>query len=339
MKANAAQIRKALGRTDGNIRLFLLHGPDEAGAYELAALLAAAMGATAERFDLDPAVLKADPARLADEAASLSLFGEARYIRVTGAGEESLDAFAALLEAENAVNPVMAIAPSVRTAAKIVKLAIASPFAMAYACYPPEARDAERSAVQIASDHGLRPASGVPARLVEASGNDRAILTREIEKFALYLDAAADRPKELDHHVVDLLGADAGDTAISAVVDAIVEGRVADLGTEFARTGEAGASPIPWLRQLARRLIALAQMRSEIDRGENPATVMKRHRIFFREEAQTARTLRIWKPAMFARALTRINAAERAVMAPNNAGRVLAEAEALTIARGIAGRA
>ena len=339
MKANVAQIRKAIGRPDGNVRLFLLHGPDEAGAHELAALLAGAMGPAAERFDLDPAVLKGDPARLADEAASLSLFGEARHIRVTGAGEESLAAFTALLEAERVVNPVVAIAPSVRTAAKIVKLAISSPSAMAYACYPPDARDAERTAAQIASDQGLRPAPGVAARLVEASGNDRAVLTREIGKFALYLDASPDRPQELDQHVIDLLGADAGDAAIGGVVDAIIEGRVADLGTQFARMGEGGASPIPWLRQLARRLITLAQMRAEIDRGENPATVMKSHRVFFREEARTARTLRLWTPAMFARALGRIHSVERAVMAPGNAGRVLAEAEMLTIARGIAKRA
>ena len=36
------------------------------------------MGAEAERVDLSGAELKADPARLADEAASISLFGGAR---------------------------------------------------------------------------------------------------------------------------------------------------------------------------------------------------------------------------------------------------------------------
>ncbi|KAK0329015.1 hypothetical protein LTR94_038475, partial [Friedmanniomyces endolithicus] len=65
---------------------------------------------------------------------------------------------------------------------------------------------------------------------------------------------------------------------------------------------------------------------------------MKRHRVFFRDEAKTARALRRWTPAMLARALARIRAAERGVMAPSNAGAVLAESEATIIAQGIARR-
>lgn len=98
------------------------------------------------------------------------------------------------------------------------------------------------------------------------------------------------------------------------------------------------APPHPRLRALARRLIALAEMRADIDKGEPVEAVMKRHRVFFRDEAKTARALRRWTPAMLARALTRIRAAERAVMAPGNAGAVLAEAEATIIAQGIARR-
>ena len=338
MKANAGQIRQALSRPSADIRLYLLHGPDEAGASELARLLAEAMGREAERIDLDSATLKSDPARLTDEAAALSLFGGPRFIRIAGIGEEGLAAFTALLEAESAGNPVVAIAPTVKTTAKIVKLAIDSPRAMAFGCYAPTAADAERLAVTMASEMGLRLAAGVPARLVEAAGADRAVITRELEKLALYLDADTDRPREADHAAMDAIGADLGEAEMGDAVEAVVEGRVGDLGGELALLDEGGASPIPWLRALARRLIALAEMRADIDKGEPVEAVMKRHRVFFRDEAKTARALRRWTPAMLARALTRIRAAERAVMAPGNAGAVLAEAEATIIAQGIARR-
>ncbi|WP_047866926.1 DNA polymerase III subunit delta [Sphingomonas paucimobilis] len=338
MKANAGQIRQALSRPSADIRLYLLHGPDEAGASELARLLAEAMGREAERIDLDSATLKSDPARLTDEAAALSLFGGPRFIRIAGIGEEGLAAFTALLEAESAGNPVVAIAPTVKTTAKIVKLALDSPRAMAFGCYGPTAADAERLAVTMASEMGLRLAAGVPARLVEAAGADRAVITRELEKLALYLDADTDRPREADHAAMDAIGADLGEAEMGDAVEAVVEGRVGDLGGELALLDEGGASPIPWLRALARRLIALAEMRADIDKGEPVEAVMKRHRVFFRDEAKTARALRRWTPAMLARALTRIRAAERAVMAPGNAGAVLAEAEATIIAQGIARR-
>jgi DNA polymerase-3 subunit delta len=338
VKANAAQIRQALQAPRPAIRLYLLHGPDEAGAAALAGVLATAMGPMAERIDLDGAALKADPALLADEAASLSLFGDARHIRVTGLGEESLAAVTALLEAEIAGNPVVAIAPSVKASAKVVKLALESRAALAFACYAPTAQEAERLAVGLAGEQGLRLAPGVAVRLVEATGGDRAILAREIDKLALYLDAAADRPHELGHDALDAVGADLGEAETTQLVEALVEGRPDALGAELAKLAEAGTSPIPWLRAIGRRLVALAEMRGEVDRGEPADAVMKRHRIFFREEAATARAIRRWTPAMLASALDRVRAAERAVMAPGNAGGVLADEGVMTLARALARR-
>jgi DNA polymerase-3 subunit delta len=65
---------------------------------------------------------------------------------------------------------------------------------------------------------------------------------------------------------------------------------------------------------------------------------MKRHRIFFREEAATLAALRRWSPAMLAEALNRVRRAERAVMSPGNAGTVLADAAAVELARAAAHR-
>src|SRR3546814_7311952 len=64
------QIERALDAPSADIRLFLLHGPDDAGSQALTKRLERAMGPDAERIDLDGAALKIDPARLADEARS-----------------------------------------------------------------------------------------------------------------------------------------------------------------------------------------------------------------------------------------------------------------------------
>ncbi|WP_267378222.1 MULTISPECIES: DNA polymerase III subunit delta [unclassified Sphingomonas] len=338
MKANASQIRSALDRPRAEIRLYLLHGPDDAGAADLAARLSKAMGAGAERIDLDGPTLRADPARLADEAAALSLFGDARFVRVTPVGEEAFDAFAALLTAERAGNPVVAIAPAIKASGKLVKLAIDSPYALAFACYAPSAMEAEQIVVALAREHGLRIASGTAHKIAEASGGDRAIIAREVEKFALYLDAAPDRPADLDDAAFDAVGADLGDSEATRAVDALIDGRAADLGHELVLLGDATTSPIPWLRQIGRRLIVLAEMRAAIDRGENADAVMKRHRVFYKEEASTARVLRRWSAPLLARALARVREAERAVMAPGNAGTVLAESVIVEIAHAMGKR-
>lgn len=338
MKVDAGKLRSALAAPSPDIRLYLLHGPDEAGAQAMVQRLAASMGAEAERIDFDAAALKNDSARLADEAASLSLFGGARFIRAAPIGEESLDALTALLAAERAGNPVIAVAPTVRSTGRIVKLAIDSARAMACAFYEPTAAEAEKIVALIARDLGLQPEPGVARRIAEAGGNDRAIIARELEKLALYLDADPARPRALDNGAVDAIGADLSDSAMGELVAAVIDGQTAALGVALDRAGDGGASPIPWLRALARRLMTLAEMRADIDAGEPPAAVMKRHRVFFREEVATLAALRRWSPAMLAEALLRVRRAERGTMASANAGAVLADAAAIAIARAAASR-
>lgn len=331
MKANANQLRAAIDAANPEIRLYLLHGPDESGAQEYAARLARVMGPDAERIDIESSTLRSDPGRLADEAASLSLFGGKRHIRIAGAGEESLDALTLLLNAEQAGNPVVMITPNLKGTARVVKLALASPRAMVLACYLPEGGDAERLVTAIAREHGLRTTGDSAIRIAHASAGDRAVMTREIEKLALYLDAAPERPKSLDDEAVDLLGADLGDSEMGRAIDAAIDGRPDTLADELARLDEAGMSPVPVLRQLVRRLMTLADLRGEIDAGANPGQVIEK--VFFRERAAMGAALRIWQAPRIADAIDRAREAERAIMAPNNAGGVIANAAIVTIAR------
>ncbi|CAN5470862.1 DNA polymerase III subunit delta [soil metagenome] len=333
MKANANQIRAALEAPSPDIRLYLLHGPDEAGAQDLAARLARSMGPEAERVDLDGATLKSDPGRLADEAASISLFGGARHIRVTGAGEECFEAFTLLLETERAGNPVLAIGPGLKATGKVLKLALASPSAMTFACYVPEGAAADQIAVAIAREQGLRPTGDTAHRIATAAGGDRAVMARELEKIALYLDAALDRPREIDDAALDAIGADLGDGEMWRSIDAAIDGRAADVASELARLGDVGTLAIPLLRQLVRRLMTLAELRGEIDAGAGVGDVVERHRIFFREKASTTRALRRWQSARLADAIAHVRGVERQLIGSGTAGGVLAEAALLGVAR------
>jgi len=331
VKANVNQIRAAIDAPGSDIRLFLLHGPDEAGALDLALRLARRMGPEAERVDLEPATLKSNPGRLTDEAASLSLFGGARHIRISGAGEESLEALTLLLSMERTGNPVVALAPSLKGTAKVVKLAQMSPRAMAFACYIPEGAEADKLVSTIAREHDMRTTGDTATRIAAATGGDRAVMTRELEKLALYLDAGPDRPREIDDAALDAIGADVGDAEMSRAIDAAIDGRADTLGMELARLSEAGVSPIPVLRQLARRLMTLAELRAQVDAGAGVAQVTEN--VFFREKAITARALRHWPSERLAGAIDRVRQAERGMMGSASAGTVLAEQAIVAVAR------
>ncbi|KQT34973.1 DNA polymerase III subunit delta [Sphingomonas sp. Leaf412] len=332
MKATEARLKAALDRPPADIRLYLLHGPDESTALALAARLAAAMGAEAERVDLEPGVLRGDPARLADEAASMSLFGGARSIRVTGAGEDVFPAVEALLAADRAGNPAVVVAPGVKASGKLVKAAIESDRALAFACYQPDDRNLAGVATDLAREAGLRIAPAVAQRIVRAAEGNRAVMAREVEKLALYMDAAPDRPAEADEEALSAIGAVLAEGEAGEIVTAVVGGDAAAVSLALRRMQGPDASPIPVLRALERRLVQLADMRAGVDAGEGVEQVMKRARVFWKEEGATSAALRRWDARSLRAALARVAAAQRDTIAAGSAGGALAGQMLLALA-------
>ncbi len=339
VKASRAQAERALRQPGPDVRLILLHGPDEAGSRVLAAELAAAMGPEAERIDLAPAILKADPARLADEAAAGSLFGGPRHILVEGAGDESLAAIEALLAASAAGNPVVAITGTLRATSRLLKLVVAAPDAVAFASYPPGADEMEKLAMAMGRGHGLRIDAQVARRLAVAAGGDRAILAGELEKYALYLDAAPERPMELDHDAVDRLSADSGDADLDRLVGAVLGGAPGAAEAEIARLAAVGTSGVPLVRAVQRRLLLLAELRGQVERGNAIGTVVGRPASGVRgrdQEAAVSRQLQLWTADRLATALARIAEAGRAAMSARGPGTLAIDVSLNLIARNAA---
>lgn len=334
MKLGAGQIGAAVDRPAAGVRLYLFHGPDESAAMDYATRLGRAVGHDAERVDLDGVALKARAGILADEAASMSLFGGPRWIRVTGVGEESLDAIETLLAAPAAGNPVVAIGPGLKGTGKLLRVATAAVTAVVHACYAPEGPQAAHNTSAVARTYGLRLMPDVADAIVDAAGGDRAIIAREIEKLALYLDAAADRPRDAEMSALDAIGANLSDRGMFGAIEAMIDGRPADLGSELAAIDP--NLTIPLLRQVARRLMTLADMRGDVDGGTAPDALVERRRVFWKERAGTVRALRRWSSPQLNSALARVRRVERTLLTSGTAGTVIADAECLAIARAAA---
>jgi DNA polymerase-3 subunit delta len=333
VKTQRGQIERALAAPQPEHRLFLLHGPDESGSRDLASRLAKAMGADAERIDLAGPALKADPARLSDEAASISLFGGARFIRVDPAGDEILDAVEALLEAPSAGNPVVAIAGALRKESKLLKLALASPLILAFASYAPEGQDADRLAIAMGREFGLGMSPDVARRLAAATSGDRALLARELEKLALFADAAPDRPGMIDGEALDALGAATDEGDLSRLVDAVLAGRSDAADAELGRLAGEAIEGVPVVRALLRRLHLLAQMRAE---AAGPDAVSSTKPLFWKDKEAVARQVARWSPDAIETAIRRLAAAERQIKAAGSPGNVAVEEELLAISRAAA---
>lgn len=314
-------------RLDPAVRLTLLTGPDEATMNAIAARLVALAGKEAERVDLASVQLSQDGSRLAAEAASMSLFATERVIRVeiTGSGDDCLDAVAALLAAETAVNPVIATGASVTAKSKLVKLIEGSASGVAAICYQPDRRALVGIAMAAAEEQGLRLANAEAQLLVDLVSGDQALMRRELEKIALYLDAARDRQRQVTAADIAALGAATHEEDVSACINVALGGKVRELPDMLTKAAAVGVAEIRIIRALAIRTMQLARLRAEVDAGAHPATVVSARSsgVFWKEQSAVTAQLHIWDSLRVARLMSRLLDCERALKASGTAGGVL----------------
>lgn len=333
MKVTRGSISRSIEHPDRSIRLYLLYGPDDAGSRALAERLLKVLGA--EKMAVSGGAVKADPALLAAEAGAISMFGGARLIWVEPAGDEVIEGVEALLTASAVDSPVVAIAGALRKTSALVKLAEAHPLALAYASYAPEGRDADRMAIEAGRAEGLRIEPDLAARIAVACNANLAILAHELAKFALYLDAAPDRPKELTHEVVDRLGADSGEGDMMRLGDLALAGRARDLLDELDRVALGNNEAIPVVRSLQRRLLQLAGLRARVEQGESVDAVMTSmgKALFWKDKGLMQQWLSGWSAERLAQMLERTAALERTIIFSDEPPVAALEQELTTIAR------
>lgn len=329
-------LSRALAKPDPAVRLWLFAGPDISASEEAARRALAALADPADPMaitDLSASALAADPALLADEAASVSMFGGARVIRVTGAGETVRAAVELLLNAPAAGNPVVMTAGDLAKSGNLRKLAESAGNVRILFSYPLEGRDAARWLTDAARGHGLTLAPGTGERLLATSNNDLGILASELQKFALYLDASPEQPQRLDTEHLQLLGADSAEDDMFALVAALTSGNAVAVERQLHLL--TGTSAIPALRAMARRLLQMAEARAAVDRGTPPDAAVKALRppVFWKEQAAFAAALAQWPAARIRQALAAMLAGERAIKQPSSPGDISGWQALLTILR------
>jgi DNA polymerase-3 subunit delta len=332
VKASKSSIGRSVDQPAAGIRFYLFHGPDDAQSRGLGQRLLEALGAS--KFVVASNAVKADPALLADEAGAMSLFGGPRAIWVEPAGEDIAAGVEALLEANAAESPVVAIAGALRKGSALLKLAEAAPEALAFAAYPPEGADAERMVIDVGRRYGLKLGAPVAVRIAASSGNDQAIVAQELQKLALYLDASPQSPKELDHDAIDAVGADLHEGDVARLADLALSGELAELADELARA-PAGLEAIPVVRALQRRLLMLAPARARMERGESRDAVMTSmgRALFWKDKPLVGKLLSQWDAKGLATASERAGKLERDLIFSAAPGPQALGEELLAIAR------
>jgi DNA polymerase-3 subunit delta len=172
-------------------------------------------------------------------------------------------------------------------------------------------------------------------RIADAAGGNRAIVAQELEKLALFVDAAPERPQPTDDEVLDLLGAASDEGDLGRLVDSVSGGDPAALQAELQRLASYGIDGIVLLRAVLRRMLLLAKLRAAVERGSSVDSVMASHgkSLFWKEKPAVTRQLARWRSDLLAKSMGRLLEAERQVKASGGLGPLAVEEELLAISR------
>jgi DNA polymerase III subunit delta len=330
MKATQKTFAGMAVRAAQTCRVFYFCGPDEAGASDAAARIAALLG-DAERVELAGAELRRDPVRLADEARSVSLFGDIRQIHVRTAGDEAFDAVETLLASPVDGWPVVIVASAATDKSRIAKLLADRGDALVGMFHPPDLRAVVDGVRDMAGAAGLRMTGDLAERIARATGLDSRMARSEVEKLALYLDASPAAPRTVDAAALNAVGASTEDDGMMPVVNTILSGDSRNLGTELARARETGMNPVGLLLAFERRVAQLAQLAGRMGpRSDINAFLeqeMAARRVFFRDKPDLAIQLKRWRGKRLERLLERLISLHRSLLSDSrNADLLLSHA-------------
>jgi DNA polymerase-3 subunit delta len=314
----------------------LVYGPDDGLVTErAAALVKAASGGDDDPFSLvrlEGADLVADPARLVDEARTVSLFGNRRVVWVRDCGARNiLPAVQPLLDDPAAGSLVVLEAGDLKKTAPLRRKVEDHAVAVALPCYADGAQDIARLVDRELADAGLAIDRDARETLEAHLGGDRMASRGEIRKLCLYAHGA-DRIRLADVHAI--VG-DAAALAIDELVDAVAGGAPDAVDGLLGRLVSSGSSAPATAAALQRHFQMLERLRAEVSATRKPADVVAAVQppIFFRRRAEIARQIGLWTPDRLRRATAVLDEAVlRTRRIPQLATAILSEA-ALTLAR------
>lgn len=313
MKIAGGRIEAFVRRPDPTVAAILVHGPDHGLVHERGDRLArTVVDDPSDPFrvvELTAADLKADPARLTDEAAAISLGGGRRLVRLREAGDPQAPVFSTFLESAVAASALVLVeAGDLAKRSALRRLFEEAGNAAAVPCYADDARSLAAVVSETLGAHGLRVAPDAQAFLVANLGADRSITRAELEKLAIYKGEPGTVTLE---DAVACVG-DSAATSMDDVVFAAAAGDLAGLEKALARAFNEGIAAIALLRTANRHFLRLHWLRGQVAAGKSidQAVAGLRPPVLFLHADAVKAHVRRWPAERLGRALTILLEAE-----------------------------
>jgi len=334
------EIESFVARPDASRSVVLVFGPDAGLVSErVDAIVRASVDDPGDPFALvrlDGDTLASDPARLADEALTVPLFGGRRAIRVRAGSRNIVPAVEAILGVTLRDCRIVIEAGDLKRDTGLRGLIERAKTAVAIPCYADADRDLGRLIDEELRTDNLTISSDARAVLVPLLGGDRRASRAELRKLALY--AIGQKQIEIDDVIAVV--ADASALALDALVDAAFAGRIADAEKEFSKASVAGTNPTAIVGAALRQIDRLHALRLDVESGTSASAVIERTRpqIHFRRKPMVEAALKSWTSERLAKAMAMLAEASLDVRRQSGLAETIAQRAMMLIARAAAQR-
>lgn len=317
MKVKASDADRFASKPDPNWRAVLIYGPDSGLVRErLNMATRSIVEDPSDPFritDISEGDLRQDPARLADEAAAISMLGGRRVVRLRDVGDLVTKIVTGFLEEPAGDALVLLESDDLGPRSSLRKLFEEAENAAAIPCYADDAATLERFIRSTLSRDSIDVETEAMEYLLANLGSDRGVTKNEIEKLALYIGAARKGEKK----IVQLADARAciGDNSgagLDDLIDAALGGNLPSLDLAFSRARAADTNAIAILSAASRHLQQLHVASVEMEKGANMEIALRAIKppVHFSRKTEVQRQLRLWDRKRLDRALALLLEAE-----------------------------
>lgn len=305
MIVKSSEAERYAAHPPGGLAAALVYGPDQGLVRERAERIAkTVVPDLSDAFrvsELDEALLNADAARLADEAAAISMLGGRRVVRVRGAGNGLAKLFEGFLDDPKGDALVVVEAGDLNKSAALRKVFEEAENAAAIPCYADSPRDLAQVVRDALKAEGLSIAQDALEEAVARLGSDRGVTRRELEKLALY--AQGQKTVTLDD--VRAAMGDEAEARAEEACDAAGEGDLKRLDLALSRLWAEDTSPVAVLRAAMGHFQRVSLVKAQAARGETLDGAMRKLRppIHFLRAASFKMQVSRWSEEQFGNAL------------------------------------
>lgn len=308
----AHEVDNFLARPSRAYPVVLIYGPDKGLVSERANLFARNTGIGMDdpfsTARLDAADIDHDPARLGDEARTVSLFGGDRLIWIRNAGPQKglTDAVKWLLQEPPDQTFVLIEAGDLKKGVALRNAVEQAGNGMALPCYSDDARSIDHLIDDVLSKFDLRISLDARDVLRENLGADRLASRSELEKLCFYAKGKG----TISIEDVTAAISDVSTASQDEIIDAVIGGDLSTLNNSFDRQQSSGIPLFVVLHAMQRQFQQLQEFRFIMDTENKSASAIvagARPPIFFRRQKLVEQALLRWNADRLARAMERLH--------------------------------